>query len=355
MKILLIYQHEASFVKDDLDLLAELGDVVAFPFGSYKAKEGLRFSTQLMRQAAWLNRNLPTANLVVGWFVDYHMLLPVRKAKAFGKPTAVCVGGFDANRVPSLSYGLFENKWRAKIARSIYRDVSIVLPVAESLLQSENEYSEYPDILRTGIKENVPDFDRPVQVLPTGYDPGQWPLGTKQREKVVLSVAAVSSMRTFRLKGLDLVLEAAQLLPDFQFRIVGLQPEIQKLVHQRYLVSKNVVFRAPVPRRDLVSEYQSASVFLHLSRAEGMPNVICEAMLCGCYPVVSNVFGNPAAVGPCGFLIDKPHPDAICRAIENASGAGDEQRLACRRHISSKFSRSHRKHGWSQVISRLCK
>src|SRR5664280_860852 len=67
--------------------------------------------------------------------------------------------------------------------------------------------------------------------------------------------------------------------------------------------------------------YQSANIFLHLSKEESFGNVFLEAMACG-LPVVAD--SSPRVqwiVGKDEFLFDADDPAAIARQIELARDA----------------------------------
>ena len=51
---------------------------------------------------------------------------------------------------------------------------------------------------------------------------------------------------------------------------------------------------------------------------EGLPVVICEAMLSGCFVIASNVCDHPLLMGDeeRGLLCDPNSPESICEAIE---------------------------------------
>jgi glycosyltransferase involved in cell wall biosynthesis len=49
---------------------------------------------------------------------------------------------------------------------------------------------------------------------------------------------------------------------------------------------------------------------------EGLPNALCEAMLCGCVPVGTKRNGIPTAIGDCGFYVPYDDPKAAAEAIK---------------------------------------
>lgn len=338
-RVLFVAPAPSSFVRDDLALLAERYDVAPFFFGVGRAAA---LAGGLARQARWLRGQ--RADLVFGWFADYHLALPVAWARRRGVPVAVALGGYDAACIPALDYGVFCSRWRAPIARHVLRGASLLLPVAGALLESDNTFAGAG---RQGVRAHVPGLATPAAVVPTGYDAAAWPPGPAKRGPRVVTAALVSNDRTARIKGLDLLAEAARLLPGVTFDVVG----VSDVVAGRLVVPPNVALRPPVPREALAKAYVGASVVLHVSRTEGLPNALCEAMLCGCVPVVSRVGGMPEAVGETGETIDLPDPVAIAAAVERALARTD--RTAPRDRIATLFSRERRRHDLFERLDAL--
>jgi len=70
---------------------------------------------------------------------------------------------------------------------------------------------------------------------------------------------------------------------------------------------------------DVQQYYNSSDAILSVSIYEGMPMVICEAMLSGCFVIASNVCDHPRIIGTNkrGLLCEPLSPLSICLAIEN--------------------------------------
>lgn len=347
-RLLFIYLRPSSFVREDLDILGRKAELRPYRFGGEGKPGPLALATMFGRQLAWLVREIRGCDAVYGWFADYHMVLPLLVARLFGKPVAVAVGGFDAIALPSLGYGVFLSSWRAPLARLVLSQADILLPVSPSLVRSTNSFSEWPGTVHQGIEVFAPHSRAEIRVIPTGYDPDRWPRGPEERERVVSTVGLIDSDRTLRRKGIDLFLEAARLMPDVEFRVIGVPDRDE--VRARYVVSENVRLIPPVDRDDLVSHYHSTSVYVQLSRAEGLPNVLCEAMMCGCVPVGSRAFGIPDGIGDTGFVVDTPHPDEITAAIRRALEEASSRRESARRHILERFSRERRREALHRLV-----
>jgi len=84
---------------------------------------------------------------------------------------------------------------------------------------------------------------------------------------------------------------------------------------QKLGVANSVTFTGALPIGDKVFEVMdSADVFVHPSRADGLPRAIIEAMARGLPCIASNVGGIPELVGP-DELIPPNDPVALADAI----------------------------------------
>lgn len=350
-RLLFIYLKPSSFVSDDLAILDEAADIRTFRFRGDKKPGPATLAAEFARQIVWLMREIPACDAVYGWFADYHMVLPLLFARLFRKPVAVAVGGFDAIALPTLEYGVFLSSWRAPLARFVLSRADVLLPVSPSLVHSTNTFSEWPDTTEQGIRVFAPGSRAEIRVTPTGYDPERWPLGPLARESIVSTVGLIDSDRTLLRKGIDLFIEAARAMPDTQFRIVGVADQEQ--VRTQYDAPPNVRLIPPVKRDQLIAHYHDTSVYVQLSRAEGLPNVLCEAMMCGCIPVGSRAFGIPDGIGDTGYVVDTPDLNEVIEAIRQALRAGPEQRETARKHIIDHFDRDRRSTTLRAIIEEM--
>ncbi len=350
-RLLFVYLHPSPFVLDDLALLEAHYEVRPFHFDVRQVRAPGGMLRMIRAQRAWLQRELPGAALVLGWFVDYHMVLPVRMARRRGIPVAAVLGGFDCRCLTDLKDGVFCSRWRAPLARYVYRNASLLFPVAASLM--EMPATPWTGNRPQGVRAWVPGLNTPFRVIPTGYDPEQWPFGLPERPGIVRTVAFIDSERVLRLKGIDLLLAAAAHLPEVQFEVVGVTSEMQRIVRERYTPPPNVRLREPVPRTALPAIYGETSVYAQLSRAEGLPNALCEAMLCGCIPVGSPVFGIREAIGDAGFIVERPEVEAVVAAIGKALQCNAAWRMRARSRILQLFPKTRRAHELWEALEGL--
>ena len=343
-RILFSYLQPTSFVRDDLSLLAERYDVRSHEFGVDVARGSLGKAAALVRGmarlSAWTAAEAATADLLYGWFADYHIWPLVSQRRPI--TLALAMGGYDAMDLPDLGYGVFASSWRGPLAKRVLGAADALFPVSGSLVRSKNTFLRASGAEAQGVAVHVPRLQTKCTVVPTGYDPDAWPLGATDRKPSVLSVATVDSHTTFLRKGLDVLIEVARAMPDVPFQVVGMRMD-EAAVRERYHPPANVEFIRALPREMLAAVYGQASVYLQLSRAEGMPNVLCEAMLCGCAPVGSNVFGIPDAIGDAGWIVDDPDPLAIAETVREALGAPEALRRRARAHIADTFPRDRRR------------
>ncbi len=353
-RLLVASLSPSSFVLDDVATLGRDFDVSHFVFDAAAAKGARGMARRLAAQAAWLRREMPGADAVVGWFADYHLVLPMLAARAAGVPVAVALGGFEANTLPAVGYGVMASRWRAPIARAVLRRADLLLPVAGALLAADNRFGAFPDVLRNGVRAHVPGLRTPARVVPFGYDADAWPPGPADRADEVAMVAFLDRARTAHVKGFDLFLAAARAMPDVAFRAVGVDPAFAPQIGGLYgAVPANVTLDPPAPREALGAVYRRASVYALLSRTEGFPNVLCEAMLSGAIPVASRVGGAAEIVGDAGETVETPEIGTIVAALRRALAAGPEARVAARARIATHFTEPMRRAALADALGGL--
>lgn len=352
-RLLFVYLSPSTFVRDDLALLEETYDVRTFHFDARRAKSVGGMLTLLWAQLAWLRRELPGAALVFGWFADYHLALPVWMARRAGVPVAVTLAGFDANTLPSIGHGVYLSRWRGPVARYVVRGASLLLPVAHALVETVNYFGAWPGGHADGVRSHVKNLATPVEVVPFGFDASVWKAPPHPRPRAVLTVGLVADERTFQRKGLDLFFAAARALPEVPFTAIGIDPAFSAALRADDRVPANVTLRGPVPREALVEAYGAAPVYAQLSRSEGLPNVLCEAMACGCAPVGSRVAGIPEAIGAAGIVVESPEMNTVVPALRRALAEAGRLGPMARARIEAHFSRAQRREKLLAALRRL--
>ena len=80
----------------------------------------------------------------------------------------------------------------------------------------------------------------------------------------------------------------------------------------------NVYILEAVPYEKLPEVLANYQFYLQVSIAEGLPNALCEAMLCGCVPIGSNVFAIPSVIENTGFIVKDRSIESFSRTVEEA-------------------------------------
>jgi len=315
MKLLYIYLHRRSFVDIDIDLLSKSYDVTPFEFKFSKIFE--------------LIKELRKCDCVFSFFASYHTFACSLLSR---KPLAVVVGGYDASDIPG--FGMFTNPWRQFIIRTIYKRAKHILPVDESLSEVICEY--------------MPHVKDKITVVPTGYDCDKYrPKGKKKKQ--VLTVHYVNEINWWR-KGLSTLCDVAQKMPDVEFYVAGkVEKDIEERICNLVTFIPNIHFLDFVSDERLVELYQESEVFVLLSKHEGLPNVLCEAMLCGCFPVTTGVNGIPNAQKDKGLYVrygDVKQTSICIRKALNRNVNESELRDI----IIKKFSLRHRENAFNKLF-----
>lgn len=309
-RILVVGPLTTMFAEADVDLLRRHHDVriLNTVISRHRPVASAAAVCWIAMLAAW-------ADLIYIWFADLHAYVAVRIGKALGRPSMVVLGGYEVASVPDLGYGLLADERMAPCVRYILDHADRILAVDEGLLlDAERFLNRRPSSWR---------------VLPTGYDPARYcPSGEKQ--DLVLTVFWGDNIGRARVKGLDIFLAAAALLPEIRFGVIGACGEVDAWLREQR--PPNVEVIPPISRDELIGHYQRAKVYAQFSLREGLPNAVCEAMLCGCVPVGTPVQGITTAMGPLGYYAQLGDPEAgaeaIARALESPDGLAARERIA---------------------------
>ncbi|MBN2395562.1 MAG: glycosyltransferase family 4 protein [Candidatus Atribacteria bacterium] len=317
--ILLIYQDFSSFVRYDYQILSKKHKVVLYRLKI--SKNIFRTIYYLIRFLLFFFRNIFRVRIIYCWFADYHSILPAFFSVIFKKPFFISVGGYDAIYIPELKYGVYSNFFRSFCAGYALKHAVGCLCVTDSIINNLKK--------RFGERVNL-------YIIPTGYDVERFTFRKEHPGKCILTVGLVSDYKTLRIKGLNRFAELARLMPDYRFIMVGVSTNMKIYLEP---VSDNLEIYEPVEHSKLVSFYHQARVYTQLSIDEGLPNAVCEAMLCGCIPVGTKAGGIPMAIGNVGFLINEWNIEECIKLIHEAfDSKNDQLGKRARDYIIRKFT-----------------
>jgi glycosyltransferase involved in cell wall biosynthesis len=320
LTLLFTSTHETSFIAEDLQTLRRHYDVH-------------QIVTRSVLAPFQILRRITRADVTYTWFASTYAAAVVFLAGLFGKKSIVVIGGADVARVDDAAYGQWRSPWKSVLAGYAIRRAWKVLAVDGSLRQEAIRRADYDG-------ENI-------QVVPTGYNPGEWPPGDG-RTRSVLTVAACTTVSRVRVKGIPVLMEAARLLPGVPFTIAGIENDL--LRRSALDPPANVRVLPFVSRKELQALYRQSAVYCLPSLFEGLPNSLCEAMLCGCVPVVTDAGGSPHVVGETGFVVPARDSGKLAGAISRALDAPEEKRAAARERVSRLFPAARREEVLRQLI-----
>lgn len=319
--ILFTATFHSSFIDEDIRILRKHFVVTTIVAGGWTAP--LLFIAHLFR-----------ADCTFSWFASVYSSILVFLTKLFNKKSILVLGGGDVAKEKSLSYGIWNNPWKSILVRYGLTHASGVLAVDDFLKDEAMRLAGYD-----GAN---------ITTVPTGYDPEFWKSSGK-KEPLVLMVASCPDLSRLKLKGVDVFLRVARLLPETKFKMIGVAPHVAASL----TIPFNVECLPFLPRETVLQWYQRAKVYCQLSYREGLPNSLCEAMLCECVPVGSNVGGIPSAIGNTGFLVQYNNDEQIARAIREAMAASPESGKSARERIVTHFSQLGREDALKKTIAGL--
>ncbi|MDH4473573.1 MAG: glycosyltransferase [Fluviicola sp.] len=350
MKKNILYFHTglSSFVEKDIQILEEHYAVTIYCFN---VRDKWKTPFELIRQFFFLLKSRKST-IIVSQFGGFHTVLPSFFTWIGSRRSVIVLGGTDCVSFPSINYGNFNRLFLGMATSFSLKRASLLLPVHDSLVKYDYTYqpNDYP---QQGYLAHRPRIKTPFEVVYNGYDSSTWTIGQQEREPLsfVTIGAGLGSRFGISLKGIDLIVDIAKLKPECAFYIVGgIGLQLDDLPKNLYLLDK-------IPNNELNSFLQTKQFYLQLSMSEGFPNALCEAMLSGCIPIVSNVGAMPFIVGNDGYVLNHKSVVELSGILNRISQlrSGDLEQSSQNVHktISDRFTLQKRNETLKASINQL--
>lgn len=359
INILFVKQSAANpkFILNDVEILKKYFTVSV---QNIKTASKLLLPYSLLKQFIYLLFTLYKFDLYFIWFADYHSFLPVLFSKLFGRKCIICAGGYEATYIEEVNCGVYTTdslvkRLRKSAVEYSLKNCSIILPVDESLIKNVNDYltsdTNNPP-LKDGIKNMIPGIDTKIETVYLGYDEKLFCKNESvKKERIILCAGLIPNDYEIKRKGFDVLIEAAKLMKDVKFVLIGLYPEYIKRFSELNL--SNLQLLGVMPYSELIEHYGRAKVFAQISLFEGLPSTICEAMLCECIPVGSKVNAIPKIIDGTGYIIEKRDINKIIEKLTEAINSPDELGKKAREQIINTFPFNLREQKLIQIINNL--
>ena len=214
----------------------------------------------------------------------------------------------------TYSNAIFSKRWVLKqLARFVMRRADALTCVSQDMVgQYRKVFASPPHVCIYNIVDDAYSRNRMRESVDHPW----------LRDKPMPVLIAAGRLAPW--KGFANLIEAAALLKGHrQFRLIilgdgPLRAELQNLIESRGLVdSVELLGYVENP----LKYFARADVFVLSSLVEGMPNVLVEAMMCGCTPVSTDCPTGPRELlqdGKYGYLVPMRDPQAMAAAIERA-------------------------------------
>ena len=324
-KILFVFQAPSPFITKDLEILKRHYEVTPVQFDG-------------IGQGFTLLREIPKNDLVFCWFGKLHAFAAIAVSKLFRTKTVVVAGGDDvsARTQTGRPYGLFSCWWKAAMGRWLFKNADRIIAVS--------------GFARDELLSNV-NIDRgKLSLIHHGFDDDVFKLKHGVKEKIVVTIGTIWE-EDYHRKGYKYFLECANLLPDYDFFLVG--PKRDNILERANIPGNVKVLDKGLYGDKLIGLLSRASAYTQFSDWETFGCAVAEAMLCECVPVVTRYGALPEVVGECGLYVHSFDPEEIARKIREAAVRQDELGPKARQRILDKFPLEKRERGMIWEIEKL--
>lgn len=334
--VLLYFIHlDTSFTDIDETILKKEYKVVKFHFTIQRKMD---VPLLLIRQLAFLIRYKAWQRQVTlfSMFAGYHSILPTLLKRFGSSRHFVVAGGIDSVYFPEMGYGNYRKTMLRACTAYTFRNASAIFPISHYLVKSEYRYANIEQ-KKQGILHLYHPVKTPLRVIYNGFKTERWFYDENEprTEATFLTIAVnIQNEGRAKVKGVDLIVEAAAKRPQYRFTIVGADQVMGNIP-----LPSNITVKPFIPHHELRSIYCAHSVYLQMSMSEGFGNTLAEAMLCGCLPIGSNAGAVPEVIGDAGAILATRSIDGFLELLDRYAGPIDtRQRQQARMRILSAFS-----------------
>ena len=306
-----------QFVKNDVRILSRFYQVTLF--------EGLR-GHNLLKFIASTNE----CDFILCWFGCRAAAIAVLLAKLLGKKIAIIAGGQDVAWLPEIDHGMMGKPWHRTFIRFAFNHCDAALAVSAFTAG---------ELLR---------WAQP-QCLCLVYNGVDVPAEESTIRAGVICIARVTEV-TFRLKGIASLIEAARLLPEVPFTLVGEISESMQFFLVP-LIPGNLKLTGRLEPGAVQALCRSSAVCVQPSYYESFGVGLAEAMACGCTPVVTDRGALPEVVSGTGYYAK--YGDGLGLAHAIVQGLATPSGGSAKERISACFTLARRGDSLKRVIEAL--
>ena len=277
---------------------------------------------------------------MISQFSGYHSFLPSLFSKLTARPHYIILNGTECNNFPEYNYGYMLRPLLFWFSKKSLAWATGLLPVSSSLVDTNYTYKE-TRYKQQGFKAFYKNVDTPYKVIHNGISADRFKIdapGERNPATFITVATGLDSANRRAIKGLDLVIDLARLTPENHYTFIGaLQPTDLEL-------PENINIVGYVPHNALVNYYNKHAFYLQLSVSEGFGISVCEAMLCGCIPIVSDVGMLPDIAGKDGYVLERKNVNDLTGLVKRAMDEYSPEKMTrCRNHIIEHFDIAIRK------------
>ena len=131
------------------------------------------------------------------------------------------------------------------------------------------------------------------------------------------------------------------------FRSIEMQNNMDLFLENNEAIKKKWCWIPSVD--DIYDYYNKSDVLVLPSFYEGLPLVLCEAMLSGCFVIASSVCDHPVIIGDNerGLLCDPTSPESICFSLEELNNMDLKKRISI---VSNARDYAHKNFNFEEML-----